>query len=469
MRILRSAVCVALMGMVSGHDQMSHFGALFAQEGAANVEGAWRLAVDTPHGPMPGTLQLKQDGGKLSGTCDIEHLGSMALGGEVDGKKIWFRIEIQGGQKITFMGAVNGDKMGGSTDPEGGNWSATRAGAAPAAQARKTISGTVTGFKPLEIAVKADSGEAAFLKFGPDTQVVTVAPGEHDLAKAKPAAITDIVPGDRIMASFVAGLTEARRIVLITSRDIARRNESERQDWKTRGISGIVSAVNGDQILLELRTPQGVQPATVTVSAKTKIRRYAPDSVRFADAVASTTAEISKGDQLQARGQKGEDQTRVAAEDVVFGTFLTRLGTVTAVNREAGEIQIQEAATKRPMTIHITAASQLKMMPDMRPMFGKAPAGGHDPGPQPAGRFDLQQTLERMPAAKIDDLKVGGGILLTSTKGAKNDELTAIMLLANADFLVQMAQGAEGMAAIGQLHGGMLGGPGGISLPTMIQ
>jgi hypothetical protein len=43
------------------------------------------------------------------------------------------------------------------------------------------------------------------------------------------------------------------------------------------------------------------------------------------------------------------------------------------------------------------------------------------------------------------------------------------MLLANADFLIQTAEGPGGMSAIGQLHGGMLGGPGGISLPTMIQ
>src|SRR4051794_26727130 len=116
------------------------------------------------------------------------------------------------------------------------------------AQTQRTLSGTVSEFKPLEIGIKADTGEAAFLKFGPETQVVAIVPGERDLGKAKAAAITDIVLGDRIMATYVAGLTEVRRIVLITGRDIAKRNDAERQDWKTRGISGIVSAVNGDQI-----------------------------------------------------------------------------------------------------------------------------------------------------------------------------------------------------------------------------
>jgi hypothetical protein len=463
MKALRSVVCLAGLAAAS----------VFAQESTVKVEGTWRLAVDTPHGPMPGTLQLKQDGVRLTGTCEIEHLGSMPLVGQVDGKKISFSIEMQDKRKITFLGAFNGDKISGSTDPEGGNWSATPSGWADANRpAQKTVAGTVTDFKALEIAVRTDDGQAASLKFGPDTQIVAVSPGERDLTKAKPAAVTDIVLGDRIMATYVAGLTEVRRIVLITARDIAKRNEAERQDWKTRGISGMVSAVHGDQIVLELRTPEGVQTATVVVNAKTKVRRYAPDSVRFADALASSTAEISKGDQLQARGQKTEE--KVMAEDVVFGTFLTKLGTITAVNREAGEIRIQEATTKKALTIRISAASQLKTMPDMRPMFGKAPAGGHDDhqppaSSQPAGKFDLLQILERLPAAKIEDLKVGGGIIVTSTKGAKSEELTAIMLLANADFLIQTAEGEGGMKAIGQLHGGMLGGPGGISLPTMIQ
>jgi hypothetical protein len=353
--------------------------------------------------------------------------------------------------------------------------------AALAAQNQRSVAGTVTEFKALEIGVKADNGEAAFLQFGADTQVVAVTPGERDLSQARPAAVTDIVVGDRIMATFVAGLTPARRIVLITGRDIAKRNEAERQDWKLRGISGIVSSVAGDQILLEIRTPEGAHTVTVTAGPKTRIRRYAPDTVRFNDALPAATTDISKGDQLQARGPKSEGDTKMLAEDVVFGTFLTKLGTITAVNLESREIRIQEAIGKQPLTVHFTSASQLKMMPDMRAMiFGAKPGGGnHTPLPpseQTNGKFDLQRTLEQLPAGKLDDLKVGGGVIVTSTNGAKGDEITAIMMLANADFFVMMAQGsakdasgASGMDAIGKLHGGMLGGPGGISLPTMIQ
>ena len=114
MKTLRSAICMAAL----------MFGVLCAQE-SAKVAGTWKLALDTPHGQMPGALQLKQDGGKLTGSVDVEHMGSMPLVGQVDGSKLTFTIEIQGNQKVTFNGTVAGDKISGSME-QGGSWSATR-------------------------------------------------------------------------------------------------------------------------------------------------------------------------------------------------------------------------------------------------------------------------------------------------------------------------------------------------------
>ena len=114
MRILRSAICLAAL----------MFAVLYAQE-SAKVTGTWKLALDTPHGQMPGALQLKQDGGKLTGSVDVEHMGSMPLVGQVDGSKLTFTIEIQGNQKVTFNGTIAGDKISGSME-QGGSWSATR-------------------------------------------------------------------------------------------------------------------------------------------------------------------------------------------------------------------------------------------------------------------------------------------------------------------------------------------------------
>ena len=46
--------------------------------------------------------------------------------------------------------------------------------------------------------------------------------------------------------------------------------------------------------------------------------------------------------------------------------------------------------------------------------------------------------IERMPAGKFDDMKPGESIIVSSTKGAKEDQLTAITLLGNADMIIRM-------------------------------
>ncbi len=347
----------------------------------------------------------------------------------------------------------------------------------------KFVVGTVQGFQieSAEIKVKPDKGEIVSLKLRGDTQVQRVAAGETDLKKAEPIRITDVASGDRVLVNLMPGVFEARRIVVMASSDIARRKEADRLDWTRRGILGIVAAKKGGEITLRMRSMQGEKTATVTVSESTRYRRYAPDSVKFADAKASSLAEVNVGDQLRARGQKSEDGLKVTADEVVFGTFLTKAGPITALNVEGKEITVKDLTTGKPLVIKLSADSQMKTLPDFAAMSaGGAHAGGmHAPG---GGAPDLSQMLERMPPARLEDLKVGQTIVVSSTKGASAGQITAIMLVANADILIRMASmqsggagrpgagaagAAGGMGAMGGMGGGMMGGMGGLDLGGM--
>jgi hypothetical protein len=130
MKMLLSVVAVAALTLSC--DVHQHLHAMMAQDSgppksaAVAVAGQWQMSLQTPHGPMKAGLQVKQDGTKINGTCDTDHMGSLALTGTVDGKRISFTIEVEEGHKITFSGTVEGNKMGGNTDMEGGEWSATR-------------------------------------------------------------------------------------------------------------------------------------------------------------------------------------------------------------------------------------------------------------------------------------------------------------------------------------------------------
>jgi hypothetical protein len=340
----------------------------------------------------------------------------------------------------------------------------------------KAILGSITAFQAEDavVVVKPDNTEAVNVRLTPETIFKRVAPGQNDLKNAADMKMTDMALGDRVLVSFKAGTAEAMRILVMSATDITKRNETDRLDWTKRGISGVVTAKTPTMVTLKMRGLTGETIATVTVSDKTSYRRYNSDSVKFADAGISKLDEVSIGDQLRARGVKSEDGSKVAADEVVFGTFVTKAGTITAVGPDT--ITVAELGTNKTLVIKLTVDSQIKKMPNMAGMMmgrGGAP-GGAAPGGPPAGAPrmpDMSQMLERMPAAKLEELKAGEKIVVSSTKGAKPDEITAIMLLGNADMLIQMATVPSGRGAGGGAPGGGGMGMGGLQtldLPSMI-
>ena len=130
MKMLLAVVAVA--GLTLSCDFHNHVHAMMVQDhdapqsAATAVAGKWTMSISTPHGPMKAAIEVKQDGAKITGSCDMGPMGSMALAGTVDGKRISFAVEMEGGQRIVFSGVINGVKMTGTTDPEGGEWTASR-------------------------------------------------------------------------------------------------------------------------------------------------------------------------------------------------------------------------------------------------------------------------------------------------------------------------------------------------------
>ncbi len=354
-------------------------------------------------------------------------------------------------------------------------------GAALAAQQQKSILGTVTGFKmsSLEIGLRQDDGAATYVKVAPETEVVQVPPGERGLSRARKARVTDLSLSDRVLVTFLNGSHEARRIVLISAADISKRDDAERADWQQRGVQGTVTAIHGSEITLRTGAAQGPPRIVVALTPKTMVRRYAPDSVKFSEAEWSKIDQIAVGDQVRTRGTKSADGATLTADDIVYGTFRSAIGAITAIDSEARKITIADLVTQKPMTIRVTADTQLKEMPDFRGLF----KNGHSTG-DPSGhaaqavsdpqKLDVAKLIEMLPLTKFENLKAGGAVMVSSTQGSRTDEVTATRIVSNADFLIETAQGAaaqQGMTtvqAISGMHGGAMGGPGGLSLPAIV-
>jgi hypothetical protein len=101
--------------------------AVMAQEKAASVIGEWNLEVETPHGKMSLTLDLKSDPKnekKVVGTLASDQFGTMTVTGTVAEGKL--RFEVSGGPaEMTFVGKLKDpDTMNGVLSAHNGDMAA---------------------------------------------------------------------------------------------------------------------------------------------------------------------------------------------------------------------------------------------------------------------------------------------------------------------------------------------------------
>lgn len=316
-----------------------------------------------------------------------------------------------------------------------------------------------------QLIVKTDAGSLVTVALNDKTVYMRLAPGEKTLTNATKIAMADVGEGDRVWARGKVAddhkSVPATALIVMNKVDIAKKQEAERAEWKKRGVLGIITALKPEtkEITISTRTMAGPTPLIIPVSDKVELRRYAPDSIKFADAKEAKFDELKVGDQLRALGDRNPEGTAFTAEKVVTGSFKSVAGVVTAIDPATGEVKINDLQTKQPLTIVIKqdsvlrkfpAASEMGGMMMMRPGGGgggggQAPAGqggtGGAGGPGGGGRgggFNIQDMLERLPTITIADVKVGDTIIVSSTKGADPTRLTAISFISGADTLLNM-------------------------------
>jgi hypothetical protein len=144
---------------------------------------------------------------------------------------------------------------------------------------------------------------------------------------------------------------------------------------------------------------------------------------------------------------------------------------------------VQDLTTKKPVTVKVTADSQVRKLPPAvaqriaarlkgetpsatdaaRSSGGATPSASAGNGPQAAqgaanpaaasagngsgngrpggagaqGGGDLQQLIGRMPAATLSDLQKGDAVMVVTTEGTEGSAVTAIILLAGVEPILQ--------------------------------
>jgi hypothetical protein len=104
---LATAVAVALIAVASVAAQE-------AASAAPDPAGRWALSVQSPHGAMEMTLELRVDGTKITGTLRSSHTGDRAVAGEMAGRRI--TLQATGGdpdEQFGLTATLAGDALDG--------------------------------------------------------------------------------------------------------------------------------------------------------------------------------------------------------------------------------------------------------------------------------------------------------------------------------------------------------------------
>ena len=242
---------------------------------------------------------------------------------------------------------------------------------------RESVIGEAASVEASErkLTVKRDDGGQVTVTFDEKTAFLRALPGASSLAGATPVQPADVKTGDRLLCrgtlDAATSTLAANRVVVMARSDVESRRQKEQEDWQKRGLAGVVTAVDATAHELTLRVVQAgtTKPVVVeTGGANVSFRRYAPTSVRFADAKPSSFAEIAVGDQLRVLGNRNADATRVVAEQVVSGAFRVVRGTVTEVDAVKGTLSVREGDKGPAATVAVGGDTVLRRLPTMMVM-----------------------------------------------------------------------------------------------------
>jgi transcription antitermination factor NusG len=155
----------------------------------------------------------------------------------------------------------------------------------------------------------------------------------------------------------------------MTASAVEQVHQKELEDWKTRGVSGMVASVDpsGSHLIMTVRSQEGPKPVTVDLANVKQYTRYSPENPK--NPVESKLADIQAGDQVRVLGSKSEDGATVTAEKVYSGSFRTLAATVASVAPDGKTMVVNDLQTKKPVTVELTDDSAVRQMPPQMAMM----------------------------------------------------------------------------------------------------
>jgi len=344
----------------------------------------------------------------------------------------------------------------------------------PAPAPKQQVLGEITAVDAAAhtVTVRSDAGETVTLSTTEQTTYTRMPPGVTDLKQGARVTFAEVRVGDRVLAPGVpAAGGSAARLILMTR---AGGGPGGGQNAGRR-LNGRVVSVDAAKKLIVVQTRGGREgQESVTVDATSaRALRYAPDSMRPADAVAGSLADVRAGENIRATGERSADGATFKAEEVLTGSFARFAGTVASADAQRGELVVKMDDGGSVKLSFGARSSLRRLTPEFEQTLAKQRAEaeqrreqrraerqqqGGQPQGEGAGRREgqggrrqrgdgqgrgegggqrrggpgggnFQQMFDSLPAVTLAELKKGDAVVVTVTAGADASRATVISLV----------------------------------------
>ncbi|MFL6333573.1 MAG: hypothetical protein ACJ754_09725 [Pyrinomonadaceae bacterium] len=355
------------------------------------------------------------------------------------------------------------------------------------AAAQQRLIGEVTAVDAAAhtVTVHADTGQTVTLSTNERTTYTRMPAGVTDLKLGERVTFAEVRVGDRLLAPGVSaeGGTAARLILMARPAGAAGGQNAGRR------LMGRVVSVDAakKQIVVQGRGREGQESVTVDASAA-RVLHYAPDSMKPADAVTSSLADLRANDNIRVTGERSADGARFKAEEVLAGSFSRLTGTVASVDAQRNVLTVKNEASGGTVNLSLGARSTLRRLTpeaeqklaQQRAEFeqrrqqrlaerqqqggqaqgqgggqqaqgdgerrrrgdgqGRGGPGGPGGGGGGGNNNAFQQVFDSLPTVTLAELKKGDVVMVTVTPGADTSHATVVSLTTGTPEVIRAMQ-----------------------------
>ena len=295
-----------------------------------------------------------------------------------------------------------------------------------------------------QLLIQSSKGEKINAIVDDSTVFKQVPAGETSLRNAVSISFDQVGVNDN---AFVRGRTLdastvlARQIIVVRRADIIEMQDQNREQWATRGISGIVSQVDSQAKKIAVQIKASNRTITVLPTTLTVFHRYKINAVNLNDFESSNLESIKTGDQIRALGNLNSDGSEFVPEEIFTGSFKTTVGKVVSINSPANELVIKELSGPRTITVKISSDSNIRRLnSDSIKNLTVAPSNGANNSSAPKATsavpsYNLTALLKNSPKILIADIKAGETIAVASASETESTSIFGITVVCGIELL----------------------------------